>query len=142
MTPSPDGRLLTDIGWSIGDGASVVDVATGDETHIPGQIREGNGFADGRSIFSPDGSRVAFAYWTPTNWEIRSIGLDGSDLQVHLEYPPAQDEESNHDDYAEVADWSADGRFLLVIGYPADGDPHLATDPRGAPDTNTQYKGQ
>jgi len=41
MSPSPDGRLLTDIEWELGGEASVIDVATGEETLLPGQIPEG-----------------------------------------------------------------------------------------------------
>jgi len=115
MSPSPDGRYLTDIGWQADGGASVLDVATGEETQIPNQAH--TGFTDTGSAFSPDGSRVAYTYAGSNGYEVRSIGVDGSDPTVH----------QNPGYFAEVADWSTDGQHLLINGYPAEGGSHLAT---------------
>lgn len=126
MSPSPDGRFLTDIGWGYGGGASVIDVATGEEIYIPNQVPEG--FADMGSKFSPDGSRVAFSFWGAEGYEVRSIGVDGSDPQVHLKIPAVPGEPSpGHRDFPGVQDWSKDGRFLLITRYPDGEDAQIAT---------------
>jgi len=124
-SPSPDGRYLTDIAWHADSGSSFLDLETGEETQIPNQ--QHTGFADTGSAFSPDGSRVAHSYRGSTGYEVRSIGVDGADPKVHLRYSPAPGEEPNHDDFAEVADWSKDGKYLLLNVYPAEGDGHIAT---------------
>jgi len=119
-SPSPDGRYLTDIAWGVDAGSSFIDLETGEETQIPNQ--DHTGFADTGSAFSPDGSRVAYAYLGSTGYEVRSIGVNGADPRVHLRYSSA-----DGDDFAEVADWSKDGQYLLINGYPAEGQAHIAT---------------
>lgn len=125
-SPSPDGRFLTDIEWNLKSGVSLLDLATGEETEIPNQVP--GGFADAGSIFSPDGSRVAYTHWGDPGYEVLSIGVDGSDPRVHLKYGAVPGEVSpGHRDFAEVIDWSKDGRYLLLNVYPREGEAHIAT---------------
>lgn len=126
MSPSPDGRYLTNIAWWSGGGdVSFLDLSTGEETPIPNQVP--NGFADVKGAFSPDGSRVAYPHWGETGWEVLSIGVNGSDPQVHLRYSPPPGEEPTHDRFPSVADWSPDGQYLLINGFAPENEDHLAT---------------
>lgn len=84
--PSPDGRFVTDIDWNSGN-LTVIDLLTGESrqlTDLGGWVAA-RGFAES-SVFSPDGSSVAYAYWNFTEeaYELRIIGADGvNDRTVH-----------------------------------------------------------
>ncbi len=126
MSPSPDGRYLTDIVFADwGSDLTVVDLETGEERSIThdGTSPPYETMAE-YSVFSPDGSRIAYAWLVLEgnggHDEIRSIGVDGSDMKIHCS------EECNGD--LEVVDWSKDGQNLLVhMNAGAEGDSHIAT---------------
>lgn len=114
--PSPDGRLLTDVDWETGD-LAVRDLASGELRRVTdkGPWRTSDDYA-GESVFSPDGSRIAFNWFrgalgrpqgTVSGYELRSVGLDGSDLRVH--FPVREDVR-----YVVAEDWSRDGTTVLV----------------------------
>lgn len=115
MSPSPDGRYLTDVNWLdwAGD-VSVVDLETGEERSITPDGMSGESCATTcyaeRSVFSPNGSRIAYTWSNGSDrdnrWEVRSIGVDGSNVRIHF---PAE-----YGSYLWVLDWSSDGRYLLI----------------------------
>jgi Tol biopolymer transport system component len=116
---SPDGRSATAIDWQTGD-VAIRDLATGEMRRVSDNFAAGRNrsFPD-QSLFSSDGSRIAYAWQTstgeipnvPEHWELRSIGVDGTDRKVHMGgrgstafYGPE--------------DWSRDGRYVLVTILP------------------------
>jgi len=111
--PSPDGRFITEINWNTGN-LDVRELATGETrqvTHNPGE----QDFWPFYSVYSPDGSRIAYAWalseqGKPSVWEVRTIGVDGTDMKVHLSDHPQ--------DYPEIEDWSKDGRYVLITMFP------------------------
>ncbi|MBN1992703.1 MAG: PD40 domain-containing protein [Anaerolineae bacterium] len=44
-------------------------------------------YRDHTPVISPDGSKVAVAYWQDGHWEIHTMNLDGSNRQRHTETP-------------------------------------------------------
>jgi Tol biopolymer transport system component len=114
--PSPDGRLHTDVDWTNGD-LAVRDLETGQRRRVTdkGTWSESDDYAE-YAVFSPDGSRIAYSWFkgergrpegTIPGYELRSIGVDGSDMRVH--FPARADVR-----YVTTYDWSRDGRTVLV----------------------------
>jgi Tol biopolymer transport system component len=105
---SPDGRFVSQSDWDTGD-LAVIDLASGEQGRVTDKA-SWNGtwdFAES-SVFSPDGQRLAFAYWSEDRdvWEIRIIGVDGSNQSTLV--PNAGDEPA-------LMDWSDDGLYLLAL---------------------------
>lgn len=114
--PSPDGRLITDVDWITGD-LAVLDLEVGRRRHVTdkGTWNDSDDYAEW-AVFSPDGSRIAYTWFkgargkpegTVPGYELRSIGLDGSDMRVHF---PARTDVK----YVTTHDWSRDGRQVLL----------------------------
>jgi Tol biopolymer transport system component len=105
--PSPDGRYLTYVDWESGD-LALRDFSGGESRHLTsdGTLPEGGAFAL-FSTFSPDGERVAYAWWNTgvRSRELRVIGLDGSAPRVLY-----SDESIN----VLPEEWSSDGQWILV----------------------------
>ena len=109
MAPSRDGRYITDIRWNPAD-LAVRDLATGESRRITNGSAE-RPHPDG-AVFSPDGNRIAYSWEHPDEAnaggsQLRSIGVDGTDMRVHLD-------NYENGDYYEPEDWSKDGRYLLI----------------------------
>ena len=108
---SPDGRYVTDILWGTGD-LAVRELATGETRRVTNN--GGNGGFPEASVFSPDGARIAYV-WTKVpdetgperSFDLRTIGIDGTDMKVHL----SVDAETG---YQSPEDWSKDGRYILI----------------------------
>jgi Tol biopolymer transport system component len=110
---SPDGRLLSFVDWSSGD-LAVRELERGTTRRVTAKGGwDVSGEFAGRSVFSPDGERLAFAWYNESQrYDLRVIALDGSARRVI------------HDDdavaYIEVLDWSPDGREVLATLHAAD----------------------
>lgn len=109
--PSPDGRYISEIHWNTGN-LAVTDLVTGEMDQVT-QETNSEGFAYG-SVFSPDGKRMAYRWFmnAPERYELRTVGLDGSDQRVLVGVRP---------DLISVlpTDWSPDGRHILgAVGRP------------------------
>jgi len=111
---SPDGRHVTDIDWNTGD-LAIRDLVTGETRPVTNNLSWRNGQYPDGSAFSPDGERIAYVWQAaadetnPTwRWELRSIGVDGSDMKVHLSF-------DDNGVYEEPLDWSMDGRYILTF---------------------------
>jgi len=111
MSPSPDGRYLTDITWAasgVGGDVALVDTETGVETPLTTAGATGSGEFAEWQVFSPDGGRIAYTWYAQHGRELRSIGVDGSDMMVHLS-------SSRSGSYwVAPSDWSPDGRRILA----------------------------
>ena len=110
-TPSPDGHWLSYVDWAGGGNLGIRDLRTG-ETRLltdkeAGWATEGYALF---SVFSRDGSRIAFQWWNPDSWEheIRIVGLE--DRSVRTIYAPG-----NSAAYVQPMAWTPDGRRLLVL---------------------------
>ncbi|MFW6010860.1 MAG: hypothetical protein ACOC9H_02965, partial [Gemmatimonadota bacterium] len=120
--PSPDGRYLTDVDWETGD-LAVRDLTTGERRRITdkGPWSASDDYAE-YGVFSPDGGRIAYSWYrgrlgrpegSQDGYELRSIGVDGGDMRVHL---PASDDVT----WVITQDWSPDGSTILVVVARAD----------------------
>jgi Tol biopolymer transport system component len=115
-SPSPDGRYVTDVDWETGD-VAVRDLTTGETRRVTTNLDGQNGEYADVSVFSPDGSRIAYDWQAGDpnwHWELRSIGIDGTDMRVHRSV-----DNENH----ELEDWSKDGRYMLLTLHPFREDP-------------------
>ncbi|HUF49062.1 MAG TPA: hypothetical protein VMM93_14695, partial [Vicinamibacterales bacterium] len=114
-SPSPDGRLVTEIDWSTGD-LAVRDLETGALRRVTnkGSWGDSGDFAE-YSVFSPDGERIAYSWFSSEalGYEVRTIRADGSDMQVVMPKNPQIR-------YAAVEDWSRDGRSILLTVFKTD----------------------
>lgn len=108
--PSPDGRWLSFVDWQGGGNLALRDMRTGEVrllTH-----KEGGWTTEDYalfSVFSRDGSRIAFQWWNAGSqqYEIRVVRLaDGSIRTVHETGGPQR--------YVQPRAWSPDGGRLLV----------------------------
>jgi len=109
---SPDGRLLSFVDWSSGD-LAVRDLERGMTRRVTAKGSWGHsGEFAGRSVFSPDGERLVFAWYKTSHYDLRIIALDGSNLRVIHDDPDVG--------YIEPLDWSPDGREILATLHRTD----------------------
>ena len=114
-SPSPDGRYLTFINWGTGD-LGVRDLSTGTNrllTNTGGWAASGD--YPGRSIVSPDGRQVAYAWFQERERrnELRILPLAG--VGGETARPRTLHRTEGSHDYVEPYGWSPDGKQLLVI---------------------------
>lgn len=111
---SPAGRLVSFTDWETGD-LAVHDLATGADRRVTdkGSWEDSDAFAE-FSRFSPDGSRLAYA-WFDADWRygIRVVGVDGSGVRPLLTLGAPGD-------WCEPLGWSPDSRRILARVFPAD----------------------
>ena len=103
--PSPDGRYISEIHWESGN-LAVTNLVSGEMEQVTRQ-KNYEGFAWG-SVFSPDGKQLAYRWGlTDGRFELRTVGLDGSDPRILVGVRP---------DIATIlpTDWSPDGRHILA----------------------------
>ena len=111
-TVSPDGRYLTFVDWGTGD-LAVRDLATGETRRLTdkGTWGESEEYAE-RSIVSPDGQQIAYAWFNGQFYDLRVIGLDGSEPRVVYR---------NEDvEYLWPGAWSPDGKYVTATLVKAD----------------------
>jgi Tol biopolymer transport system component len=105
---SPDARHVTFVDWETGD-LAVLDVASGQTRRLTNNKSwfTADGFAGG-STWSPRGDEVAYA-WTRNDDvnELRVVGLDGSEARTVYRSEEVLS--------LSAADWSADGREILIL---------------------------
>jgi Tol biopolymer transport system component len=107
LSPSPDGRLVSFADWSTGD-LTIRDLATGEIRRVTneGDWSERSGFAE-FSVFSPDGSQIAFTWCCDPGYQLRVSNVDGSELRVLYDW-----DGDLH--YIVPGSWSPDGKFILT----------------------------
>lgn len=106
---SPDGRYLTQTDWDTGD-LAVFDLLTGQLRRVTdkGSWEDSDAMAE-MAVFSPNGEQIAYTWMNEEGWyEVRLIGVDGSDSRVLLEPDPERWT------WPGLLDWSPDGRHLLL----------------------------
>jgi Tol biopolymer transport system component len=105
---SPDGRLLSYVDWDTGNGElGVMDTATGKKRCLTQKDSEDDPWHFvSRSIFSPDGKKLAFTRWKADDTtDFRIINADGSGQRVLLEDEEICSFMPN--------DWTPDGKYIL-----------------------------
>ncbi len=110
--PSPDGRYLSFINWDQGN-LAVRDLTTGeyrDLTH-EGTFDEPDQRA-GVSIWSPDSKQIAYGWCNDDHWELRIVGLDGSEPRILY-----CDETIRGSHGVAPFTWSQDGKYILTTFY-------------------------
>ena len=103
---SPDGSYFTYVDWSTGD-LAVTDVATGENRRLTdkGSWTESDEYAE-LSIVSPDGKKIAYAWFNGRFYEMRLVGFDGSDHRVLYSHEDV--------DYLWPGAWSPDGKYVTA----------------------------
>jgi Tol biopolymer transport system component len=109
---SPDGRLLTFVDWETGD-LAVRDLVAGQSRHLTNKDWKGS-WKDAPeealwSIFSPDGTQVAYAWYSPqqNGYDLRVVGIEAGATPRVL-YA------SSDVSLVQPMDWSADGNQILA----------------------------
>ena len=109
-TPSPDGTLIPYIDWMTSN-LAIRDLSTGTSRPLTSKAPGEPYQYPGPSAVSPDGTQVAYSWWGENEedlWDLRIVGIDGSDERVVYSNKEAQ--------LAWAApDWSQDGAQLLVL---------------------------
>ena len=110
---SSDGQLLTYVDWSTGD-LAIRDLTTGETRRLTN-----TGYPEYAmfSILSPDGTRVAYEWSGATapgesRWELRIIGVDGSEPRVLYHDPGGP--------LVEPKAWTPDGAHILAVSVRED----------------------
>src|SRR5687768_2829965 len=103
---SSDGRYITCPAWATGD-LGVHDVVTGTDRLLTTNNWAGNQYAHGSAI-SKDSRHVAYAWFNGKDYELRLIGLQGSDSQ------PRTILQSGDFEYIVPSDWTPDGESVVV----------------------------
>jgi Tol biopolymer transport system component len=111
--PSPDGRYVTNGHNESGD-LALTDLISGDVMRLG--LKNGGyekTWAE-YSLFSPDGSTIAFVWYTGAGYSIKTIPLTGGEPR---ELVPA-----GVFGYTVLDDWSAEGDYLLVRMWNPEGE--------------------
>ena len=110
--PSPDGRYLSFINWEHGN-LAVRDLTTGEYRDLTdeGTFDEPDHRA-GMSIWSPDSKEVAYGWCNDDHWELRIVGLDGSEPRVLY-----CDETISGFHGVAPFTWSQNGKYILTTFY-------------------------
>ncbi|MFC1716037.1 sigma-70 family RNA polymerase sigma factor [Candidatus Poribacteria bacterium] len=110
--PSPDGRYLSFTNWTHGN-LAVRDLTTGEYRDLTdeGTWDEPDQFA-GHSIWSPDSKQIAYSWSNEDHWELRIVGLDGSEPRVLY-----CDKTIKGFYGVAPSTWSQDGKYILTTFY-------------------------
>ncbi len=105
---SPDGRYLTYVDWETGD-LALRDLRTGEKRHLTKKGTWSTSVEQALySVVSPDGKQAAYDWFNKDSvYDLRVVGLDGSGPHVLYSNPEVP--------YAEPADWSPDGKYILAV---------------------------
>ena len=104
--PSPDGRYLSFTHWNSAN-LAVRDLTTG-ETRLltdEGTWMEPDQYA-GESVWSPDGQQLAYGWFNKDLYELRLVGLDGSEPRVLYRHEGLK--------YIRPYAWSRNGQYILA----------------------------
>ncbi len=105
--PSPDSKYLPYVDWETGD-LAVFDLVTGEKRHL---THKGT-WADNPDEFaqfsvpSPDSKQIAYGWHKDKIYELRVVGMDGSNLRTLYRNDSVL--------YVEPKAWSPDGKQILV----------------------------
>jgi len=104
-TPSPDGRYLSTVDWTTGD-LAIKEIPSGKLHRLTHNDTEFTEYAE-TSIWSTDGKKLAYSWINKESFfELRIIGLDGSDPQVLYQ--------NRENLIVRPFDWSPDGKHILA----------------------------
>src|SRR5688500_10003053 len=103
-SPSPDGKFLSFVDWNTVD-LAVRDLATGHTRAIVKTRGDVSEFAY-YSVFSLDGSRLAYGFFDGEQYDLRLIGLDGSAPRTLFRRTESRD--------VIPSAWSPDGTQILA----------------------------
>lgn len=110
LAPSPDGRYLALVDWQNSQGdLALRELETGKTQQLTSDGGDSAWLGVVRqAVFSPDGSRVAYCWYTEEeSYELRVVTVDGSGQQTLYRTGVGV--------ALGVSDWSSDGHHLLVL---------------------------
>lgn len=110
--PSPDGRLLSYVDWDTGN-LAVYDRTRNESRHVTekGTWADSDEYAE-VSVWSPDGRRIAYSWFTGSRYELRIVEEEGGEPRTLYSNPET--------DYLWPAAWSQDGRTVLALFFTPD----------------------
>lgn len=121
-SPAPNGTFATTTDWNTGD-LAIMDFPSQTIRRVTdkGSWSESRDYAE-TSVVSPDNSQIAYAWNVRSGnigYELRVIGVDGSNMRVLVETSPTVG-------YVQVQDWSDDGRTIVMTLFQNDGTRQIA----------------
>lgn len=117
--PSPDGKLLSYVDFETGNlavrslAAASGRVLTTDANYVTRDVQ----WAE-FSVFSPDNRQIAYGWYRSPGYELRVIGVDGSNARTVYR--------SDHTSFVHPFGWTPDGRRILVSLSDNDGTRRIA----------------
>ena len=106
-SPSPDGRYLSYVNWLTAN-IAVRDLETGASRDLTDEgTWEGPDQFGYYSVWSPDGTQIAYAWFNKDIYELRTVGLDGEKPRVLYRNPEME--------WIRAHDWSEDGKSILAL---------------------------
>jgi len=105
-SPSPDGRYHSFVDWDSGD-LFLRDLATGENRRLTKHPADSLEHAEGSAI-SGDGRQIAYAWNKENQYELRVIGIDGSNPRTVY-----RDKEFGY--WLQPYQWTADGQQILAV---------------------------
>ncbi len=116
--PSPDGRYLSYVDWETGD-LALRELSSEEKRRLTNKGTWSDSAENALfSIFSPDGNWIAYSWWNGSSgYDLRVIGFEGAGQRVlyQIERPG----------FILPADWSSDGKEILVVLWREDGTSHI-----------------
>jgi serine/threonine protein kinase len=104
--PSPDGRYFAITDWSTGN-LGLRDIRTGEIRLLTHKAKSPDEGQVTSAVFSPDGSRVAYAWYQNDALELRVVDTRTGDDTLLYKDPALK--------WCEVDDWSPDGSRILSL---------------------------
>jgi len=108
---SPDGRQIAYVDWTTGD-LALHDLTRGTDrrlTNIGDLTTTSPGIYAGGSVFAPEGTRIAFAWFNRSRYDVRLVSTTATGIPQFKVIYDNEDTEWVH-----PYDWSRDGRVLAL----------------------------